>query len=261
MRGPENTSNIRQLLLSNMYVKRLLSFVVAALACSLPATLSAQHTRASLVLSASSAKPGDAVMAGVRLKMDKGWHTYWRYGGDSGDPTKIKWTLPEGITAGEIQWPVPEKSISEDLYTYVYENEVILVVPLKIGTSLAKGPTEIKASVSWLECEVACVPGEAEVSAKLEIADSTLPSPAASQIESWQKKLPTTKATDLKPRASWAGPASKNKRQLTVEWTLPEAPGKADFYPYAGEDYDIGGETSKVSLADGKIHLEKQVTL
>ena len=68
-----------------------------------------KHTRARLVLSHETARPGDTVLAGVELTMDAGWHTYWQNGGDSGQPTEIHWALPAGISAGEIQWPVPEK--------------------------------------------------------------------------------------------------------------------------------------------------------
>ena len=62
----------------------------------------AAATRATLLLSAGTAKPGDTITAAVRLDMSPGWHTYWKNGGDSGAPTKIDWQLPAGVTAGEI---------------------------------------------------------------------------------------------------------------------------------------------------------------
>jgi len=49
----------------------------------------------------------ETVLAGVELKLDEGWHTYWKNPGDAGSPTKIEWQLPTGISAGEIQWPLP----------------------------------------------------------------------------------------------------------------------------------------------------------
>src|SRR5687767_7357469 len=65
--------------------------------------------RARLVLSHETAKPGETVMAAVELTMDAGWHTYWRNAGDSGEATKILWGAMDGLSPGEIQWPVPEK--------------------------------------------------------------------------------------------------------------------------------------------------------
>lgn len=87
------------------WVKTLLFtlFCFAALAAR------AAHTQATLVLSADTAKPGDTIWAGVDMKMDPDWHTYWKNSGEAGMPTTISWQLPAGITAGDIQWPLPEK--------------------------------------------------------------------------------------------------------------------------------------------------------
>src|SRR5215467_4798783 len=83
-----------------------------------PLSVHAAHTQARLVLAADAARAGDTVMAGVHLKMDPGWHTYWRNSGQSGIPTSIDWELPKGITAGEIKWPVPDKRIETDVATH-----------------------------------------------------------------------------------------------------------------------------------------------
>src|SRR3989441_9565368 len=136
----------------------------------------AGRTQARLILSAEAARPGETLTAGVRLKMPPGWHTYWRNSGDSGAPTKIDWQLPEGIKAGEIQWPVPEKLTVADLTTYVYHDEVLLMVPLTLADNAAAGPKELKARVSWLECERVCVPGNADVKASLEVGANLKPS-------------------------------------------------------------------------------------
>src|SRR5262245_58059539 len=160
------------------------------LAAAFANAANAAHTRATLLLSASAAKPGDTVWAAIRLQMDPGWHTYWRNGGDSGGPTKIAWELPPGVTAGETQWPTPEKYTAEGLITYVYHDEAVLIVPLKLANDLKLGPLELKAKVSWLECEKVCVPGEESVSAKLEVANAEQASTDAAFIEAAKAKLP-----------------------------------------------------------------------
>ncbi len=67
-------------------------------------------------------------------------------------PTKIEWQLPPGVTAGEIQWPLPEKLPPAEVTTYGYENEVMLLVPLTLATNLQPSPLVLKAKISWLEC-------------------------------------------------------------------------------------------------------------
>ena len=103
-------------------------------------SLSAHHTQAKLILSADTAKPGDTIWAGVDMKMDPGWHTYWKNPGAAGLATKIEWQLPPGVTAGEIQWPLPEKLPPIEVTTYGYEKEVVLLVPLTLATKFACRP-------------------------------------------------------------------------------------------------------------------------
>src|SRR5262249_13683158 len=113
---------------------------------------SAAHTQVKLILAADAAKPGDTVLAGIHMKMDPTWHTYWQNPGDAGQATSIQWNLPPGITAGEIQWPLPRKLVTGPVIDYGYEDEVVLLVPLKLSADLAPGSHELKAKVIWLEC-------------------------------------------------------------------------------------------------------------
>ena len=87
-----------------MHLRRMRCFrwlvLAGAMTLSAAAANLGNATQASLLLSALSAKPGETIFAGVRLRMDKGWHTYWRNGGDAGKPTEIEWVLPTGIKAG-----------------------------------------------------------------------------------------------------------------------------------------------------------------
>src|SRR5438477_10919802 len=107
----------------------------------------AAKTHVQLIIDSEVARAGDTVMAGLKMKMPSGMHTYWRNSGDSGGPTKIEWQLPPGITAGAIQWPVPEKYTLAvaglTTTTYVYHDVLVLLVPLTISSSAAEGPIEI----------------------------------------------------------------------------------------------------------------------
>src|SRR5690242_14607822 len=77
----------------------------------------AGKTQASLILPAETVRAGESILVGVQLRMPPKYHTYWRNPGASGMPTKIVWNLPDGVTAGEAQWPVPEKFEAEGLVT------------------------------------------------------------------------------------------------------------------------------------------------
>ncbi len=237
--------------------------ILALLCCSLLGLVApraeAAATQAELLLDKDAAQPGATILASVRLTMAPRWHTYWRNGGDVGLPTKIVWALPAGITAGEIQWPVPGKYFANTLTSYEYAKEAVLLVPLKLAANAPAGTHELSAKVSWLECETggSCVPSKTTVNATLRIGTETKSSSSAPQFSDWQKLLPTQKP-DLVATARWDAPASTNDtRPLLIEW-ITSAP-KPDFFPYGGEGFEVAGPTEVVSNAGGKVVLRKQV--
>ena len=186
--------------------------MLASLGATLPASgQSSATTQVQLILSADTVKPGDTVTAGIRMRMKPKEHVYWRNPG-TGIATAIAWKLPPGVKAGEIQWPVPEKLMADDLTSYIYDDEVVLLVPLKVAADATAGPLILKGDVSWLECAVdgLCVPGKKSVEAALTVGAETKPSADAGLIEAWRKRLPISKA-DLAAKATWGKSAERGR--------------------------------------------------
>jgi thiol:disulfide interchange protein DsbD len=234
---------------------RILRILFAAVCVSLfAASAQAAHTHAQLILADETARPGDTVLAGVHLKMELGWHTYWKNPGSAGMPTKIEWQLPPGVTAGEIEWPLPEKLPPDEVITYAYEDEVVLIVPLKIATDLKPGPLELKAKLSWLECKEQCIPAGADVQTTLTIGDVTKPSTDETLINSWKSKTPTL-SSPFSFQAHWEKPANNDTRTLIVEGTQTGSDlipiEKADFFPDASDDFEVQGPTAKLESKNG----------
>ena len=216
----------------------------------------ATKTVVTLMLDSETAKAGDTVLAGVNIKLATSWHTYWRYGGDSGQATKIEWTLPPGVTAGEIQWPIPEKALEGDLITYVYNDEVTLLVPLKLAADHPAGPLELKAKVSWLECEKECVPRRANVAATLNVGPATTPSAAAPTLATWVKRL-AQPGTAIKATAAWEKNLNEKERSVLIEWDTKET--AVDFFPFEQADFDVQNATEILKGDGSKVRLRKIV--
>ena len=242
---------------------RRIGTILAGWVCLAALTASAAHTQARLILSADTARPGDTVLAGVDLKMEPGWHTYWKNPGAAGLATKIEWQLPPGVTAGEIQWPLPEKLPPVEVTTYGYDDEVVLLVPLKLAADLKPGPLDLKAKVSWLECKAACIPGNGNVEATLNISDQTKASADAALIESWKSKVPQTNGfyqfqawwenvTNDDTRSfimsNWRGGADKNIKFASV-----------DFFPNTSDNFEVQAATEIISAYSADICLRKAV--
>jgi thiol:disulfide interchange protein DsbD len=229
-------------------------------ACLAALTTHAAHTQVRLFLAADTARPGDTVLVGVDLKMEPGWHTYWKNPGEAGMATKIKWQLPPSVTAGEIQWPLPEKLPPAEVTTYGYNDEVMLIVPLKLATDLKPGPLDLKAKVSWLECKESCIPGNGDVEATLNIGNETKPSADATLIRLWQEKVPRVLTNFNNCRAWWEKPANGDTRPLIIEWSafLKDQPPTynirlvtegSDFFPNGSDDFEIQPATENLSTS------------
>jgi thiol:disulfide interchange protein len=204
----------------------------------------ANQTTAELLLARSVAKQGSEVQAALRMTSNPGWHTYWRNGGDAGFKTTVEWILPNGVTAGEFHWPVPDKKTLTGLESYVYEGEVILPFQLSIGSTLPKGQLPIHGTVKWLECsDENCVPASQVVTGTLTVGDQVTETPQASILDAVLTLLPKEAGAEYKAKASWAGPAEGSKRKVVIEWAPQSDPEKPDFFPYESDDYAISPAT------------------
>lgn len=239
-----------------------LQTVSLALCFALPTAAAAPKTQARLILSAQSVRPGEKVLAGIELRMPKGWHTYWRHSGDSGQPTQIRWILPPEVSAGPILWPVPEKEVSPPLTTYVYSSNVVLLVPLQIGRSAHPGPVSLQAKVSWLECGQICLPGQAEVKAALTIGPETKPSSEAALLAAWTNSIPSPVAGTALFSATWEPGPGSDTRSLAIR-AQPglgsEATELLEFFPYFSDAYEVAGETVVLPAGAGPNALRKEV--
>ncbi|HWI80009.1 MAG TPA: protein-disulfide reductase DsbD domain-containing protein, partial [Ramlibacter sp.] len=171
-----------------MNLFRFLGAALLATACALPAGVLAQsggksvvtteHVRAELMAYApDGVAAGKQVWVGLQLAHQPEWHTYWKNSGDSGLPTQLEWTLPAGVAAGDIAWPVPKKIPLGVLANYGYDGTVLLPVPLTITPdfkpSLFGSDLDLKLKARWLVCKKECVPEDGEFALKVPARSST----------------------------------------------------------------------------------------
>lgn len=110
---------------------------------------------------------GQKFDVGLRFQLEKGWHIYWVNPGDSGEPPRVDWHLPVGLTAGAIEWPTPRRlEDSSSIVDYGYEDSVLLIVPIHADSKLtARQTVQLAADVKFLACSHdMCIPGKAQLS-------------------------------------------------------------------------------------------------
>ena len=157
------------------------------------------HIEAELIPEKSSLRPGAPLTVALRLKMEKRWHTYWKNPGDSGLPTRISWTLPQGFSAGPIQWPAPRRINVGPLTNFGYEGGIFLLTDIQVPAGLAAGTAvPITAKADWLVCEEICIPGDATFSFMLPVSNE----PAAADPK-WAKAIERTRQQLPRPLEGW----------------------------------------------------------
>ena len=142
-------------------------------AADTPSVVTTERTRAELLAHAPDGLgPDKQVWLGLRLTHQRGWKSYWLNPGDAGLPTRLEWSLPRGVTAGEIRWPVPSKFLLGPLVNYGYAGSVLLPAPVSFAPEFslddyARSDLEVKLKAQWLVCSDVCIPEEGEFSLRI----------------------------------------------------------------------------------------------
>lgn len=193
-----------------------------------------QHVKASLVAAEESVQPGRALTVALRLEHDAHWHTYWINPG-TGYPTSLEWTLPEGFSAGEIQWPAPVvlKDSKGTVMGNGYEGVTYLPVTITPPADLAAGGTvELKAHASWLMCADVCIPGDQEVSLTLPVRSE------APRRSEWNDEIAATIAEMPRALSEWKVAARKEGKTMvvTVQPTGGANPEAGELHVFAEDN-------------------------
>lgn len=227
-----------------------LLLLLALLAVPALAQFGKPHTQVTVVLENSQVAAGQPVRGIFHMQMEGNWHTYWKNAGDVGLPTEVKWTMPPGWTADPLYWPAPHYIDTSGLISYAYEHEVSIPFILHPAAG-ASGQVEIKADLSWLECEDSCVPASAALAFPVNFGGAAAEGPDASRVKAAFEALP--KASDA-IKASREG----NAFQLYFPASLGEPEASARFFPDTAGQITAAAPQTLSKDGDGTLILKLQ---
>ena len=202
-----------------------------------------ERIEAELVPMSQWVAPGSTTVVAVRQKIAPGWHTYWRNPGDSGGATSLVWTLPDGVTADPILWPLPSRQRLMSLMNYGYSGAVLLPVPIHVPASARPGEVlTLTTDVLFLVCsDQMCVPEPLTLSLALPVREGAAPlaKPWGGEIERLVETAPRPAGIEARVTAeggklvltATGGPLSSNNQSGADI-------GQVYFYPFDGGRID-----------------------
>lgn len=121
------------------------------------------HTATRLLAGATVKTPGASfVRAGLEIRIDPGWKTYWRDPGDSGVPPTFDFSGSSNVKSVDILWPAPERfSDGAGGHSIGYVDHVIL--PLQVTPQDAAKPSDLDLKLGYAICGNLCVPVQANL--------------------------------------------------------------------------------------------------
>lgn len=211
-----------------------------------PGPVKAQHLTIEMVSLAPTMAPGGTLDVGLVITLEDKWHVYWINAGDSGEPPHIKWTLPAGITAGKMQFPIPSRLPLGPLMDFGYEDEVAFPVKLTAAKNLKPGPIHLDARVDWLVCREVCIPGKAHLGLNLKVdPKATTSAQPVGALGEALGLLPKPLDSDMK--LSITG----GKDEFVLDLITGDRITDAEFYPYDQQLIENAGDQTVEPLTDG----------
>jgi len=143
--------------------------IVTATALGLAGTLAARAQDASAwqkeahaatrLLAGAAVKTADAaaLRAGIEIRLDSGWKTYWRYPGDTGAPPTFDFAGSENVKSAQVEFPAPERfSDGAGGNAIGYVGDVIL--PIRVTRLDAARPAALHVKAHYEVCGTMCLP-------------------------------------------------------------------------------------------------------
>jgi DsbC/DsbD-like thiol-disulfide interchange protein len=111
-------------------------------------------------------RDGAFLRAGIEIRLEPGWQTYWRDPGDSGAPPKFDFSASENVKSVSVLWPAPQRFPDGAGGNSIgYVNHVIL--PLHVVPTDDTKQTALRLKLDYDICSNICIPVEANLALRL----------------------------------------------------------------------------------------------
>ena len=172
-----------------------------------------------------------ALMAGVQLRMNPEWKTYWKNPGDSGVPPSFDWSGSTNLKHAEVLYPAPHRFADGGGTSIGYDDEIVF--PIEITPVRAGEPVILKLTFDYGLCKDLCIPNQVSLGLTLGANEGK---GDAALIETFLTRVPKPAATGVLPEvkaveAKFAGKAS----ELIVDAAFAQGATGTDLFIDGGD--------------------------
>ena len=226
-----------------------------------PGPVKADHLTVELVSARPEIAQGGDLTVGLVFSLEEGWHVYWINAGDSGEPPHVQWTLPKGITADSLQFPIPQRLPLGPLMDFGYQTAVTFPIKLTAEPAAAKpGKVHLAAKVSWLVCKNVCIPGRANLGIDLKLV------PASAKLTPTQENVgPLGTALTHLPKPlpeDYSAKVIGTPDEFLITLQTGSQEKEAEFYPFEADQIFYSADQTVDPLPDGlRLHVKRSPDL
>jgi DsbC/DsbD-like thiol-disulfide interchange protein len=188
-----------------------------------------------------------ALIAGVQLRMDPGWKTYWRNPGDSGVPPTFDWAGSKNLKHAEVLYPAPHRFADAGGTAIGYDDQVVF--PVKLTPERDGEPIELKLAFAYGLCKDLCIPNDVSLGLTL---DPNTGKGDALLLDSFLARVPKPARDGVLPSVTnIEAKLDADKPELVVDAAFPPGATGADFFIDGGDAF-VPVPTPLGPIAGGK---------
>lgn len=201
-----------------------------------------------------------ALVAGIHIKLDKGWKTYWRYPGDSGLPPRFDWSMSGNLKGAQLLWPAPTRYRDAAGTSIGYKNEVIF--PVLIEPVNAGQPIDLRLKLEFAVCADICIPAEADLRLKIG-KDGLFSRNFAPLLSSYLKRVPGNPAAGFSSGLTVSRTEAKLSGKapyLAIDAHFPDGSKGADLFVEGPEGFYLAPAEPVDTSRDGTVRFKVDLT-
>lgn len=213
-----------------------------------------EELRVSLLADVDAVRPGEPFTLALKFEHDEHWHSYWINSGGVETPPAVKWTLPEGFSAGPLQFGTPQLIDVEatKMKVWAFEGVVYHLTEITPPAALEPGKmVEVKAGINAQYCLESCKFLQKSLALSLPVAADARPNAANAALLAEYRK----KNFPLPSPADWKVGASQSRKAITLTITGSNLPTADPVYLFTQEQIIDSQAPQKAERKDGALVL------